>query len=322
MKNLSKFDIGMIIAFAVVALIGAGAWWYLSGQLQTAQGDVTNAKADFDRLSTSGNLVVSNANKAALQSNIELLKSQLDPLIQNRLAPPKSDLANVTRQNPVDWKNHLDDEVHRLTGEAGHNNVKLPKNFYFSFSRYLSQNPGDEETVVLSKQLLGVEEIADILIGAPVKGIQAIRRTYEEDHSNASTYSPIGLVGEADRLPGNSINAGSGVYTVYPFEVEFDTTTPALRQIIDKLIQSPYVFVIRSISVQNSQPNPPQVTDLDKLAGTPATSVVDSSPGAVAAATSTKPPQFLFGNAMLHIRARIDMIEWKEPPSTVSSTSK
>ena len=35
--QLSKFDIGMIIAFAVVGLLGGTAWWFLSGQLQTAQ---------------------------------------------------------------------------------------------------------------------------------------------------------------------------------------------------------------------------------------------------------------------------------------------
>ena len=39
-------------------------------------------------------------------------------------------------------------------------------------------------------------------------------------------------------------------------------------------------------------------------------SVVASSPGEVAATTSTKPPQFLFGNDNLRIKMRIDLIEW------------
>ena len=34
------------------------------------------------------------------------------------------------------------------------------------------------------------------------------------------------------------------------------------------------------------------------------------APGEVAATTSTKGPQFLFGDATLKVKARIDMIEW------------
>lgn len=317
MKNLSKFDLGMIITFVVVALLGFGAWWYLSSQLQTAQGDVTSAKADFDRVSSSGNLVVSASNKAALQANIELLKAQLDPLIKSKLTSDKNTLATIKEEDPVAWKHDLDDEVHRLTTAAKAQNVTLPKSFYFSFSRYLSQNPGDEQTVVLSKQLLAVEQITNILIAAHVKSIQGIHRTYEEEpRTPGSGSSPSGEVGAGDRLPGYSQSAGGGTYIAYPFEVEFDTNTVNLRDIVNKLIQSPYVFVIRNLTVQNNPPSylpagSPQLNDLDKLAGTPTTSVIDSSPGAVAATTSTKPPAFLFGNSTLHVKARIDLIEWK-----------
>ena len=41
--KLSGFDLGIIIAFAVLTLLGGGAWWYLSSGLQTATDDVHNA---------------------------------------------------------------------------------------------------------------------------------------------------------------------------------------------------------------------------------------------------------------------------------------
>ncbi len=36
MKKFSRFDLAVIIAFVVIALLGGGAWYYLSGQLDAA----------------------------------------------------------------------------------------------------------------------------------------------------------------------------------------------------------------------------------------------------------------------------------------------
>ena len=183
--NLSGFDIGIIIAFAVVALLGGGAWWYLSGALQDAQAEVTNAKADFDKYSIKYHIVVSASNGKALQDNIDLLKAQLDPLILTKLLPKENKLGSIAKEDPVAWKHDLDDEVQRLDSAAKLHGVTLPPNFYFGFSRYIGQSPSDEQTAVLSKQLVGIEQIATILINAPVKNIQAMRRTYEEEPHGA-----------------------------------------------------------------------------------------------------------------------------------------
>jgi hypothetical protein len=82
--NLSGFDLGVIIAFAVVTIIGAVGWWYLSSGLQAAQDDVHTAYSDFNNFSTKSGIVVSPSNGATLKSNIDLLKAQLDPLIQTQ----------------------------------------------------------------------------------------------------------------------------------------------------------------------------------------------------------------------------------------------
>ena len=308
--NLSGFDLGMVIAFAVVTLLGGGAWWYLSGELQAAQDDVTQAKKDFDTYSTKYDIVVSPSNGTALQANIDLLKAQLAPLIQTRLLSKENTLGSLPKLDPVAWKQGLDDEVRRLTGAAKLHGVALPPNFYFGFSRYISQNPGDQQTVVLSKQLMGVEQLATILINAPVKDIQDIRRSYEEEpHTGGG--NAAGPPAGTGQLNGYALNAPANAYTAYPFEVDFEATPETLRPILNNLIQSPYAFIVRTLTIQNSVLNSPLINDLDKLAAPPPASVTDSPPGEVAATTSTKGPQFLFGNAMLKIKARIDMIEWK-----------
>jgi hypothetical protein len=313
MKNLSAFDKGVIIAFVVVALLGGGAWWYLSGELQTAQAADASAKADFDRFSTATSgkekIVVSPSNEKTLQANIDLLKAQLDPLIHSKLQSKDNMLRSIEKEDPVAWKQDLDDKVGRLKSAAQFRGVTLPPNFYFGFSSYLSQSPGDEQTTVLSKQLAGVEQLATILINTPVKDIQAIRRTYEEDiHTGADGTS--GTTTDPDRLSGYAVTAAGNVYTAYPFEVDFETNPENLRVVVNSLIQSPYVFVVRSLSIQNSNLNSPVMSDLDRLAGPPPDSVVDTSPGEVAATPPTKGPQKFFGYSTLKVKARIDMIEW------------
>ncbi len=53
MKKLPLFDLIMIITFVVVGLLGGGAWWYLSGQLNTLkQNDLNTAASDFNKYTT------------------------------------------------------------------------------------------------------------------------------------------------------------------------------------------------------------------------------------------------------------------------------
>jgi len=311
--NISGFDLGVIIAAVVIILLGVGAWWYLSGALQDAQTEVTSAKTDFDNYSTKYHFVVSPSNGKTLQANIDLIKAQIEPLIQGKLLPKENKLNSIEKEDPVAWKHDLDDEVHRLSSAAKLHNVVVPPNFYFGFSRYQGQSPSDEQTAVLSKQLVGVDELATILINAPVKGIQAIKRTYEEDPHTTSAAN----ISDADQLGGFALTAPANAYTAYPFEVDFETTPENLRPIINNIIQSPYLLVVRTLTFENSNPDSPKMSDLDKLAGPPPASVTDSAPGEIAATASTRGPQFLFGNATIKIKARIDMIEWN---ATIADT--
>jgi len=306
MKKISRFDIGMIIAFVVIGLLGGAAWWYLSGELQAAKDEDTNAKSDFDKYSTKSDLVVIKPNIDILQANIDLIQTQLNPIIESKFQPKENKLPSIDKEDPVAWKHDLDDKVRQLTSAAKLHGIKLPPSFYFSFSRYLNQNPGDEQTLVLSKQLLAIDQITTILINSPVQGIQAIRRTYEEDPRGSGPGSGT----EGDRLGGLSLQAPGGAYTAYPFEIEFETTSENLRKVVDGLIQSPYVFVLRTLTIQNDHPNSPKVSDLERIVGSPPPSVTGSDPGAVAANTSTQGPQYLFGHSTLLVKARIDLIEW------------
>jgi hypothetical protein len=312
MKKLSGFDIGMIIAFAVIGLLGGGAWYYFSGQLAATQQTVSATDADFTKYTSGQVFLPTDSNIKTVQANIDLIHAQLDPIIKNQLQNPGDKLPETAKEDTdtVKWKQHLDEEVGKLNAAAKTHGVTVPDNFYYGFSRYLNANPANDQIVVLSKQLLGVVEMAGIFINAPVRQIATFRRTTEEEAGNATTTGPVTKT-SPDILPGHSSSAPGGVYTAYPFEIEFESDTTSLRKVVNDLLKSPYIFVIRSVVVQNERTDSPQVTDLDKLAGTNGTTdVTDSTPGSVATSKADLPPQWLFGKELIHVKMRVDMIEW------------
>jgi hypothetical protein len=298
--KLTGVDIGAIVAFVVITLAGVGGWYYLSGNLATAQQQATDAYTVFQNNSTNAKykVVVSHTNEKTLHNNIDVMNSELDPLITGVLQADGDKLSGVSREDPVAWKHDLDDEVRRLTTAAHLKSVALPANFYFGFGRYRGQSPGDDQTQVLTKQLLGIHELATILIDSQVASIGAIRRTYEEGGGTAD---------DPDYLTGRAYPAPNQVYQVYPFQVEFVGSPEDLRPFVNKLIQSPYILILRSIAIESTAGDSPKTNGLDQMAG--------ASPGGDNSGTP-KGPQFLFGNATLKIVARVDMIEWLTPPST------
>jgi hypothetical protein len=326
MKKLpiSKFDLAMIIAFVVIGALGGGAWYYLNGQLTDAVGQVGQEKSQYDRYASikagGQDILVKGSNQKILENNIDILKGQLVPLIQTKLIPKDDKLASIEKKDPVAWKHDLDSEVHRLTTEASGHGVKLPPNFYFAFSNYTNSNPADEQTAVLSKQLFAIEQITNILVDAPVHSINDIRRTYEEDAGRggggggAPPPGPGGP-GAGSPLPGTSYMADGGAYRGYPYEIDFETNTAGFHKVMNDFLKSPYIFVVRTIAVQSSQTTSPMPADLDRMAGGPNDiNVTGQDPGVVANTVSTKGPQYLFGNQTLHVKMRVDLIEWLAPP--------
>jgi len=322
--DLSRFDIGIIIAFAVIGLMGGGAWWYLSSALQTAQQQDLQVKSDFDNNAVKGNIIVNAVNAKTLQENGDLIKTQVDPLISRYFLAKDNKISDIAKEDPVAWKHDLDEDVRALTSDAKGHGVTLPaSNFYFGFSRYLTESPNDEATTVLSKQRLAIKAISEILINGKVTAIDRVRRTYEEDPRPVNAGTSASDHAEGDQLGGFSIVMPGETYTAYPFEFEFDTKVESLRPVIDELVKSPYLFIVRTVEVDNAQLTSPVTGDLDRMAQvTPgAPSAIDAGPGGVAAsAPPTVGPQYLFGNSVLHVKIRVDLIEWNPALKSVALT--
>src|ERR1700760_1194665 len=169
MKKISKFDLNMIIAFVGVTLIGGGVWYWLSGQLDDALNKANAAQQHYKSLSTNNGIVVSRSNQKTLQDNIGLYIAQINPLLQDKFLSKGNALTGVQKEDSVTWKHNLNEELNKPRAAAKDQGVALPAAYYFSFRRYTNQSPDDEQTVVLTKQLITVNQLATLLIKAPVK---------------------------------------------------------------------------------------------------------------------------------------------------------
>lgn len=290
--KLSKFEIGMIVAFVVVTGAGIGGYVYTSGLVETAKADLTTANGELQKL-VKQRYLPSDANIKMLEGNVAALKAALKPIQEQILKSPENKLGQMQPQNPVTWKNSdLDQTVQRLTALAKGHRVALPTDYYFGFSRYQKSNPSEQATLTLGKQLYGVEQLATKLFesgdGGSVIALRSIRRTFDEDPAAAQGGGADG----GESLRGTSQLGAGKLYRVYPFEVEFVGTTNGLRTYLNSLFKTPALFVVRSLQITNSKIESPKVGDLGK-------------------GTNEKAGRdFVFGGEQLTVLVRVDMIEW------------
>lgn len=295
--KLSKFEIGMIAAFVVVTGAGIGGYVYTSGMVETAKGNLASANGDLQKL-IKQRYLPSDANIKTLEENVTTLQNALQPIETQVLKSPENKLGDIQAKNPVTWKNSdLDQTVQKLTALAKSHRVGLPADYYFGFSRYQKTNPSEASTLILGKQLYGVDLLASRLFDASESGsissLRAIRRTFDEDAAGGQGGGGGGEGSES--LKGSSVLGASKLYRVYPFEVEFSGTTAGMRVFLNSLLKAPALFIVRSVQVTNSKIESPKVGDLGKSSGGN-----DSKVGR----------DFIFGGEQLAVVVRVDMIEW------------
>lgn len=301
--KLSKFDIGMIVAFVVVTGAGVGGYFYTNGLVDAAKTDLGAATGELQKL-VKQRYLPSDANIKTLDNNIKELRSALQPIEEKVLKSPQSKLGQIAAKNPVTWKNSdLDQTVQRLQALAKSKRVTIPDDGYFGFSRYKSGNPSEAATLVLGKQLYAIELLATQLFnsnaGGSIIALKAVRRTFDEE-GNAGGGGTEG----GDAVRGSIITVPSKLYRVYPFEVEFIGNTVGLRNFVNSLNQAPVLFIIRSVQVTNSKLEAPKIADLGKGAPTDAR-----------AGSAKLGRDFVFGSEQLQVKMRVDMIEWLGTPA-------
>jgi hypothetical protein len=184
----------------------------------------------------------STENANLLRKDRERLTKQYETL---RDAVSKSEVKVPDRPDPIVFQRSLYQTWDRLQQSAANAGVGLPEKFTFGFSHYLNAAPcadakGDEcarRLRLLLKELLVVEKVTDILISNRVENILVVRRAEVEQNPGPDT---LGAVTERE---------SSSIYETLPFEFQFSCGTPNLREVLNGLSHSEYLFIIRSLTV-------------------------------------------------------------------------
>lgn len=297
--KLTQIQIVALAGILGIVVLGLGGYFYLASQLSATQEEIVQQNAERQKL-LSRPYTPSAANIKGLGENNEVLTAALKQL-NERLRSPESKLASVSQVNAIVFKQYLAEERKKLVALAASKNVALPANFYFGFSRYVNQNPEDRDTAFLGKQWLAINELSQLLCLSGVGRIENIRRTFDEvgggDNKDAAS---LGTEAGSEILRGKMQVLSRGLYSVYPFELEFMAKPAALRSFLGKVLSTPNIFVVRAVYVNSVMPSPRRLEDLAKEVGV--------SPGG--ASTAARPPVPAMGFEEVKVRLRIDMVDW------------
>ena len=102
MGSLSKFDIGVIVGFVLLALLGAGGWWYTSGWVAEAQEKIDQSHNKLILLNKE-RFTPSKGNIDKLEENAAKLSEAINPIVTAKLAPGDSPLPQIKPMGPA-WR--------------------------------------------------------------------------------------------------------------------------------------------------------------------------------------------------------------------------
>ncbi|MGD0017047.1 MAG: hypothetical protein ABSC38_06000 [Verrucomicrobiia bacterium] len=235
------------------------------------------------------------------KENVELLQKDLQRFTKQyealRDAIGKGELKVPDKLDPIVFQQSLYQKWDRLQQSAASANIKLPERFTFGFGRYLNAAPctdakGDEcarRLRLLMTELLATEKITDVLIRSGVEDIRAVRRAEVEPNPGPDTLGAL-----PERNP-------ASLYETLPFEFQFDCTLTGLREVLNGLLHSEYLFIIRSLTVstETAQEQAPVATAVNPLFTPPS-------------AQSTSSPTTTLRHR-LAVTIRIDLAEFLQP---------
>ena len=237
-----------LIAGVIFLTLLAGMIWFLHDaytQQDTVLEELASRNADLDNLRSEKvfpskeNIELLKRDRANIQRLYEAMRTAAtDPLLHG---------PELTRD--IDFLQFKQATVNRLAEVTAAEHIRAPESFGFSRydAKFPCRNPvahGDDclrLLALLSKQLVTVEKLVNLLVTNKVEEIAAIRRIEVEP----GEVSPDALI-----LPGNSNS--NALYQTYPFELQFTCDTPVLRNLINGLMQTDALFVIRALKVDTA----------------------------------------------------------------------
>lgn len=318
MTALPKHLIGAIVAFVVVGLLGGGAWFWTSSQLDQAIQSRSEVMQQLSALTAKG-IFPSAANLKTLKDNQEQAAA-LGATMEPALAAGASALAPYIGPDgkglgPDAWKQLLIEKREELKKQAESAKVQVADDFYFGFKRYRLASPPAAATRELGVQLAGIEAISRVLIEARIHSLAEIRRVMVEEVGGTP-----GMASTEEALAAVVAEGPGGLYRVYPFEVRLQASASSLQKMVNLFSAQKQFFIIRSLSLENQKTGVPRRSEILAQAG-----LGNADPGGPEPSRAAAPARLMIpvlGQELLNVRLRVDLILWEAPaPAQAQSTT-
>lgn len=157
---------------------------------------------------------------------------------KNALASFTASLAQVDEApndvSPQRFQDELRKAVDEISAEALKKNVGLPQTFYLGFDEFRARLPSKEEAPKLNTEFLLLKKLVTALIALPIDSLDAL-----------------------ERLPSAPAGGTQGPISFNRFRITFSAPQDILIAAFNTIARNERFLLIRSISLENSNPTPP-----------------------------------------------------------------
>lgn len=288
-------DNPFLAGITAVCLVASGALgFFIFGSVSDYSNSSEAYTAAVTKLHTLQNKVPfpSEANRKAVQAGLDEYSSRIGKL-QSHLAKMQVPLND--KITPQQFQDGLRTAVNDIRGKAEANGVKLPANFYFGFDQYQTQVPSEQATPFLNRQFLVIQSLIVRLVDFKVASIDGVTRIPLPQESGAAA--------AGRRRP----DASEPVLSRFPFDISFTAEQGKFRVAFNSLLGSDQFLIVRSLGIQNSNPQAPAKKGTEPSALPPSLASA-GTPGKDE--TSMK---VILGREMLKVTLRLEMLDFAEP---------
>ena len=300
---LSENKLAASLAAAFLLCTGVVGWMTFTAWdgYATAAQDYAEAVSKLTKLNQQ-NPFPSEANRTQFQSLLVRQQSEIDNLLKSLEAYRIPDDLEKTKpqDRPQVFQDALRSKVTDVKKTAAANEATVPLGFYLGLEEYENRPPAPEEVVGLSKQLTVLNWIAEKLVSHNKLIVSEFSRVLP---------APAAKTGETPKKP--SLPSGDKTKAAYVslgcMKTSFQCDPSSLRELLNEISSAPnFFFVIETIQVQNSAPEPPRRN-----------APPESSTPAPATADGQQPEMrlpIIVGKEKINVFLKIRVLEFNTPP--------
>jgi hypothetical protein len=199
---------------------------------------------------------------------------------------------------PSEFQSRLRVAIGAVTERARANKVKLPNSFFLGFDEFASGLPETEAAPLLGQELAQVEALADILIGARVDAVTALRRTARSDVR--ATPTPGATPRKTTAPTASQLVAGNAI------DISFTASPAAARRVLNQIAATEKQFyIVRLLQVRNEKDKGPP-----REPGTETSGALNASTKTAAKLPAAAALKFIVGTEHIETSARIELVRF------------